>query len=92
MQIHLMFQRDGESPWGVRRVAAPPDRAHALRASVQVRSFLANRGPEKCIDAVGMEASVTRLIDSMYDRAKQALMLETDRPHVLREMIYVCRP
>jgi len=28
----------------------------------------------------------------MYDRAKQAMMLETDRPHVLREMIYVCRP
>ena len=28
----------------------------------------------------------------MYDRAKQAVMLETDRPHVLREMIYVCRP
>ena len=28
----------------------------------------------------------------MYDRVKQAVMLETDRPHVLREMIYVCRP
>ena len=28
----------------------------------------------------------------MYDRAKQALMLESDRPHVLREMIYACRP
>ena len=28
----------------------------------------------------------------MVDRAKQAVMLETDRPHVLREMIYVCRP
>jgi threonine dehydrogenase-like Zn-dependent dehydrogenase len=26
------------------------------------------------------------------DRAKQAVMLETDRPHVLREMMYVCRP
>jgi threonine dehydrogenase-like Zn-dependent dehydrogenase len=49
-------------------------------------------GPEKCIDAVGMEAHVTRSIDSVYDRAKQAMMLETDRPHVLREMIYVCRP
>jgi threonine dehydrogenase-like Zn-dependent dehydrogenase len=50
------------------------------------------KGPEKCIDAVGMEAHVTRSFDSMYDRAKQAVMLETDRPHVLREMIYVCRP
>jgi threonine dehydrogenase-like Zn-dependent dehydrogenase len=50
------------------------------------------KGPEKCIDAVGMEAHATATIDSMYDRAKQAVMLETDRPHVLREMIYVCRP
>ncbi|HUP31117.1 MAG TPA: zinc-dependent alcohol dehydrogenase, partial [Usitatibacter sp.] len=51
------------------------------------------RGPEKCIDAVGMEAHVSaKHFDSVYDRAKQAMMLETDRPHVLREMIYVCRP
>jgi threonine dehydrogenase-like Zn-dependent dehydrogenase len=39
-----------------------------------------------------MEAHATATIDSMYDRAKQAVMLETDRPHVLREMMYVCRP
>jgi threonine dehydrogenase-like Zn-dependent dehydrogenase len=45
-----------------------------------------------CIDAVGLEAHATRSIDSLYDRAKQAVMLETDRPHVLREMMYVCRP
>jgi threonine dehydrogenase-like Zn-dependent dehydrogenase len=40
-----------------------------------------------------MEAHVTpSLPDTVYDRAKQMLGLETDRPHVLREMIYVCRP
>src|SRR3954464_2245917 len=50
------------------------------------------KGPEKCIDAVGMEAHVTSTLDSIYDRAKQAMMMETDRPHVLREMMYVCRP
>lgn len=50
------------------------------------------KGPDKCIDCVGMEAHATRSLDSMMDRAKQAVMLETDRPHVLREMIYVCRP
>jgi len=50
------------------------------------------KGPEKCIDAVGLEAHATGSIDSMYDRAKQSMMLETDRPHVLREMMYVCRP
>jgi threonine dehydrogenase-like Zn-dependent dehydrogenase len=50
------------------------------------------KGPDKCIDAVGLEAHVTGSVDSVYDRVKQAMMLETDRPHVLREMIYVCRP
>jgi threonine dehydrogenase-like Zn-dependent dehydrogenase len=50
------------------------------------------KGPEKCIDAVGMESHATRSFDAMYDRVKQAVMLESDRPHVLREMIYVCRP
>ena len=50
------------------------------------------KGPEKCIDAVGLEAHATGSLDSMYDRVKQAMMLETDRAHVLREMIYVCRP
>ncbi|MDR5828048.1 glutathione-dependent formaldehyde dehydrogenase [Caballeronia sp. LP006] len=50
------------------------------------------KGPEKCIDAVGMESHATGSFDSLYDRAKQAVMLESDRPHVLREMIYVCRP
>jgi threonine dehydrogenase-like Zn-dependent dehydrogenase len=49
------------------------------------------KGPEKCIDAVGMEAHATATIDSIYDTVKQAMMLETDRSHVLREMAYVCR-
>lgn len=50
------------------------------------------KGPEKCIDAVGMEAHATATLDSLYDRVKQAVMLESDRAHVLREMMYVCRP
>ena len=58
----------------------------------RLKELTRGKGPEKCIDSVGMEAHAGRSIDSMYDRAKQALMLETDRPHVLREMIYVCRP
>jgi threonine dehydrogenase-like Zn-dependent dehydrogenase len=49
------------------------------------------KGPEKCIDAVGMEAHATGSFDSIYDRAKQIVMAENDRPHVLREMIYACR-
>ncbi len=51
------------------------------------------KGPEKCIDATGMESHVTFLQpDTLFDYASQLFMLETDRPHVLREMIYACRP
>jgi threonine dehydrogenase-like Zn-dependent dehydrogenase len=51
------------------------------------------KGPEKCIDAIGSESHVSLAQpDTIYDRAKQMMMLESDRPHVLREMIYVCRP
>jgi threonine dehydrogenase-like Zn-dependent dehydrogenase len=49
-------------------------------------------GPEKCIDAVGLEAHATSTPDALMDRAKQMTMTATDRGHVLREMIYVCRP
>jgi threonine dehydrogenase-like Zn-dependent dehydrogenase len=38
------------------------------------------KGPEKCIDAVGMEAHATVTLDSAIDKAKQAVMLATDRP------------
>jgi threonine dehydrogenase-like Zn-dependent dehydrogenase len=48
------------------------------------------RGPDKCIDAVGMEAHGHPAVYA-YDRAKQALMLETDRPIALREAILNCR-
>jgi threonine dehydrogenase-like Zn-dependent dehydrogenase len=48
------------------------------------------RGPDACIDAVGMEAHGHGL-QYAYDRAKQATMLETDRPIVLREAITACR-
>jgi threonine dehydrogenase-like Zn-dependent dehydrogenase len=58
----------------------------------RLNELTGGKGPEKCIDAVGMEAHATGSIDAVYDRAKQAMMLETDRPHVLREMMYVCRP
>jgi threonine dehydrogenase-like Zn-dependent dehydrogenase len=57
-----------------------------------LQELTGGKGPDKCIDAVGMEAHATSSIDAFYDRAKQAVMLESDRAHVLREMIYVCRP
>ncbi|MBB4041823.1 threonine dehydrogenase-like Zn-dependent dehydrogenase [Microvirga flocculans] len=58
----------------------------------RLNELTGGKGPEKCIDAVGMEAHAAGTVDAMYDRVKQATMMETDRPHVLREMAYVCRP
>ncbi|GAA2550706.1 zinc-dependent alcohol dehydrogenase [Streptomyces levis] len=49
------------------------------------------RGPDKCIDAVGMEATHGASHVHLYDRAKQAVRSETDRPHVLRQAIMSCR-
>jgi threonine dehydrogenase-like Zn-dependent dehydrogenase len=50
----------------------------------------AGRGPDCCIDAVGMEAHGNGF-EYAYDRTKQALMMETDRPIALREAIMACR-
>jgi len=55
-----------------------------------LKEMTGGRGPDCCIEAVGMESHGTSVIQ-MYDRAKQALMLETDRPHSLRQAIYACR-
>ena len=59
----------------------------------ELNELTEGKGPEKCIDCIGMELHVTPTQpDTVLDRAKQMFMLENDRPHVLREMIYVCRP
>ncbi len=50
------------------------------------------RGPDVCIDAVGMEADgFDTGVEYWYDRTKQALGLENDRSGVLRQMIQCCR-
>lgn len=49
------------------------------------------RGPDRCIDAVGAEAHATGSFDALLDKAKTAVYLGTDRPHVLREAILCCR-
>jgi threonine dehydrogenase-like Zn-dependent dehydrogenase len=50
----------------------------------------AGRGADGCIDAVGSESHAHGPMYA-YDRAKQALMLETDRPLALRQAIRCCR-
>jgi len=55
-----------------------------------LKEMTGGRGPDACIDAVGMEAHGTT-IDAWYDRVKQAMRLELDRAHVLRQVLHCCR-
>src|SRR5689334_17230800 len=55
-----------------------------------LREMTGGRGPDACIDAVGMEAHGHGPMYA-YDRAMQATRLETDRPIALREAILACR-
>jgi len=55
-----------------------------------LKEMTGGRGPDACIDAVGMEAHGLG-VAGMYDRAKQAMMLETDRAIALRQAIMACR-
>jgi threonine dehydrogenase-like Zn-dependent dehydrogenase len=57
----------------------------------ELKEMTGGRGPDACIDAVGMEAHHPHKAIHAYDRLKQALRLETERPHVLREAIMACR-
>jgi threonine dehydrogenase-like Zn-dependent dehydrogenase len=56
----------------------------------ELKRMTGGRGPDICIDAVGMEAH-GNTIDALYDRVKQTVRLETGRPHALREAIQACR-
>jgi len=55
-----------------------------------LRDMTANRGPDACIDAVGMEAS-GHSIPFLYDNIKQKMRMSFDRPQVLREVILAVR-
>jgi threonine dehydrogenase-like Zn-dependent dehydrogenase len=55
-----------------------------------LKEMTGGRGPDACIEAVGLEAHSSGM-EYLYDRAKQAMMLETDRPIALREAIQACR-
>lgn len=48
------------------------------------------RGPDSCIDAVGMEAHGNTVLNTI-DRAKMAVHLATDRPDALRQTIQACK-
>ncbi|STR18358.1 Formaldehyde dismutase [Janthinobacterium lividum] len=55
-----------------------------------LREMTGGRGPDACIDAVGMEAHGSG-VSYIYDRLKQTMKLESDRPTALREALMACR-
>jgi threonine dehydrogenase-like Zn-dependent dehydrogenase len=55
-----------------------------------LKELTGGRGPDVCVDAVGLEAHGKGL-EGFYDSAKQKVRLQTGRPQVLRECIQACR-
>lgn len=55
-----------------------------------LKEMTGGRGPDRCIDCVGMEADSTG-VEKVYDYAKQYARLQSDRPAVLRQAIMACR-
>jgi len=58
----------------------------------RLMDLTAGRGPDACIDAVGLEAHGAGSLGARYDRAKQATRMATDRLSALRQAIGSCRP
>nr|WP_279588930.1 zinc-binding dehydrogenase [Amycolatopsis granulosa] len=56
----------------------------------ELRERTGGRGPDVCIEAVGMEAHTTGP-EQRYDQVKQQLRLQTERPAAVREAIHACR-
>jgi threonine dehydrogenase-like Zn-dependent dehydrogenase len=56
----------------------------------ELKSRTGGRGPDACVDAVGMEAHGWS-VDALFDKTLQLARVGTDRPHVLRECIQACR-
>jgi len=56
----------------------------------RLRTMTGGRGPDACIDAVGLEAH-GRTLDAYVDKVKMSLFLATDRPSALRQAIHACR-
>jgi threonine dehydrogenase-like Zn-dependent dehydrogenase len=73
-----------------RKAGAEPLNYDEIDVMQALRDMTGGRGPDSCIDAVGMEAHMHGL-QHAYDRTKQALRMETDRPGVLRQAIQACR-
>jgi threonine dehydrogenase-like Zn-dependent dehydrogenase len=71
-------------------VKAEPLNLEEVNVVEALATMTGGRGPDCCIDAVGMEAHASGL-PGLYDVVKQGMRVEMDRPHVLRQAIQACR-
>ncbi|GCE45845.1 threonine dehydrogenase-like Zn-dependent dehydrogenase [Thermosporothrix hazakensis] len=56
----------------------------------ELKQMTGGRGPDACIDAVGMEAHGPSLL-GLYDKVRQTVRLTTDRATAVRQAIQACR-
>jgi threonine dehydrogenase-like Zn-dependent dehydrogenase len=84
------FQLGAERVIGIDRFEYRLQMAREKVGAETLKEMTGGRGPDGCVDAVGMEAHAPGPM-YVYDRAKQAVMSETDRPVALREAILACR-
>ncbi len=61
-----------------------------VKVNEALTEMTGGRGPDGCIDAVGLEAHGWA-IDNVLDFVKTTLHVSFDRPHVLREAILACK-
>src|SRR6202012_2303118 len=62
----------------------------AVSGLTALKDLTSGIGPDACIDAVGLEAHSNEL-QGIYDLAKVAMLMETDRPAVLRQAVQAVR-
>jgi len=70
--------------------AVPLNYEHVDSVVEALTEMTGGRGPDSCIDAVGMEAHGNG-IEAWYDWTKQQMMMQTDRPTALRQVFQACR-
>ncbi len=83
-RLNMAVQQSGVDP------VRPSEVGNTLKMVEALRDKTHGRGPDACIDAVGMEAHGVG-VEGWYDSIKQTLQLETDRPTALRQAIMSCR-
>jgi threonine dehydrogenase-like Zn-dependent dehydrogenase len=89
-RVILIDRFDDRLELGRRQTGAETLNYEQVSVPEALKEMTGGRGPDKCIDAVGVEGHHSLGALHAYDRVKQAAMLETDRPHALREAVMSC--